>query len=140
MKTTRDRQMGLTMVGLIFILAFIALVVLFVLRAFPLYNEKFQVIAAMNSAVSKADGGTSDKEIANSFLKALQAGTNLSRINNKNLKEYVEVVKPASKGDPKEFRVHFQASNILFKDLNLMLIFDHKIPIRGNADASNGGE
>ena len=138
MKTTRGRQMGLTMIGLIFILSFIGIVVLFVLRAFPLYNEKFQVIAAMNSAASRATGGMSDKEIAQSFLKSLQATSNIQRFTDRNLKEYVEIVKPESKGDPELLRVHFQATNVLAKDLNLMLNFDQKIPIRGKA--SDGGE
>jgi len=138
MKTTRDRQTGLTMVGLIFILSFIAIVVLFVLRAFPLYNEKFQVIAAMNSAVEQQGTNVSDKEVAKMFLRSLQAATNIQRFTDRNLKDYVEVLKPETKGGPKQLRVHFQATNVLFKDLNLMLIFDHKVPIRGSA--SDGGE
>ena len=138
MKTTFGRQTGLTMIGLIFILAFIAIVVLFVLRAFPLYNEKFQVISAMNSAATQATGGNTDKEVAQLFLKSLQAATNIQRFNDRNLKEYVEVLKPESKGEPKQLRVHFQASNTLYQDLNLMLIFDQKVPIR--AAAADGGE
>ena len=138
MKTIRGRQTGLTMIGLIFILAFIGIVVMFVLRAFPLYNEKFQVIAAMNSAAAQAHGGMTDKEIAQSFLKSLQAATNIQRFTDKNLKEYVEVVKPEGKSDAAELRVHYQSTNILAKDLNLMLNFDHRVPIRGNA--SDGGE
>jgi len=138
MKTTRSRQMGLTMIGLIFILSFIGIVVLFVLRAFPLYNEKFQVIAAMNSAASQATESMQEREIAMSFLKSLQATTNIQRFTDRNLKEYVEVVKAGKKGEPKQLRVHFQATNVLAKDLNLMLAFDHSIPIRGIA--ADGGD
>jgi hypothetical protein len=138
MKTTRGRQAGLTLIGLIFILSFIAIVVLFVLRAFPLYNEKFQVIAAMNSAATSASADMTDKEIEQSFLKSLQATTNIQRFSDRNLKEYAEVIKPEDKGEPKQLRVHYQASNVLAKDLNLMLIFDHKVSIRGNA--SGGSE
>ncbi len=138
MKTTCSRQTGLTMIGLIFILSFIGIMVLFVLRAFPLYNEKFQVIAAMNSAASSATNDMSDKEIGQSFLKSLQATTNIQRFTDRNLKDYVEIVKPEGKGDQKEFRVHYQATNVLVKDLNLMLAVDHKVPIRGGA--SDGGE
>ena len=139
MRTTRGRQMGLTMAGLIFILAFIGVVVLFVVRAFPLYNEKFQVISAMTSVASRPEAAAmSDREVAMSFLKNLQATSNISRFTDRNVKEMVEVVKPESKGDPKQLRVHYQATNVLAKDLNLMLDFDQKMPIRGNA--SDGGE
>jgi len=138
MKTTRGRQTGLTLIGLIFILSFIAIVVLFVLRAFPLYNEKFQVIAAMNSAASSATADMTDKEIEQSFLKSLQATSNIQRFSDRNLKEYAEVIKPEDKSGTKQLRVHYQASNVLAKDLNLMLIVDHKVSIRSGA--SGGSE
>ena len=40
MMKTFAKQQGMTMWGLVFLLGFIAIVVLFTLRAYPLYYEK----------------------------------------------------------------------------------------------------
>lgn len=137
MKTTQSRQSGMTAGGLIFILAFIGVVVLFAVRAFPLYNEKMQVVSAMNTVASKPESaGMSERELTSAFLKNIQATTNLQRFTEKNLKDMVEVLKPEAKGEPKQLWVHYQASNVLFQDLFLMMNFDQKMPLRGNASGT----
>jgi hypothetical protein len=129
----RKRQSGMTVGGLLFILGAIAVVVLFAVRAFPLYNEKFQVVAAMKTVVERPDAASlSDRDLAMAFLKNIEATTNLRRFTQSKLKDYVEAVK-AEKGEPRKLRVHFQATNVLYKDLNLMLDFDLSMPLRGNA-------
>ncbi|MCZ6525910.1 MAG: DUF4845 domain-containing protein, partial [Gammaproteobacteria bacterium] len=55
MRVMRARQRGMTFWGVLFIFGFIAIVVLFSLRAFPLYNEKMSVISAMNSVSQRPD-------------------------------------------------------------------------------------
>ncbi len=137
MKTTRSRQSGMTVGGLMFVLAFIGVVVLFAVRAFPLYNEKMQVVSAMNTVASKPESaGMSEREIASAFLKNIQATTNIQRFTDKNIKDMVEVLKPEAKGEPKQLWVHYQASNVLFQDLFLMMNFDQKMPLRGNASGT----
>lgn len=137
MKSMRSRQRGMTLGGLMFVLAFIGLVVLFAVRAFPLYNEKMQVVSAMNSVVAKPESASmSEKELAGAFLKNLQATTNIQRFTDRNVKEMVEVIKPETRGEPKQLWVHYQATNVLFRDLFLMLDFDVKMPLRGNAAGS----
>lgn len=137
MKSMRSRQRGMTLAGLMFVLGFIGVVVLFAVRAFPLYNEKMQVVSAMNSVAAKPEAASmSEKEVASAFLKNLQATTNIQRFTDKNVKEMVEVIKPEAKGEPKQLWVHYQASNVLFRDLFLMLNFDVKMPLRGNAAGS----
>jgi hypothetical protein len=130
---TLRRQSGITVGGLLFILAVIGVIVLFGVRAFPLYNEKMQVVAAMKTVSSNPEAaGMSDREVAMAFLKNIDATTNIRRFSERNLKEQVEVVKGESKGDPKQLRVHFDATNVLYKDLHLMLRFDVSMPLRGN--------
>lgn len=139
MRTSRSKQSGITLGGLIFVLAIIGVVVLFAVRAFPLYNEKMQVVSAMKAVVARPGAaGMSEKELAMTFLRNIEATTNLQRFNQKTLKDLVEVVKPENKGEPKQFYVHYQASNVLFQDLYLMLNFDQKMPLQGNA--SDTGE
>ncbi len=126
------------MAGLVFILAFIALAVLFGVRAFPLYNEKMQVISALNSAVSNADiTSISEREIRTSFLKNLNATTNVARFTERNLKEHLVIEKPEDGGKTKVLRLHYQASSELYKELKLLLDVDHKIPLQGNASESS---
>ncbi len=138
MRTSREKQLGLTMAGLVFILAFIALVVLFGVRAFPLYNEKMQVMSALNSAVSNADiTSMSEREIRTSFLKNINATTNINRFSERNLKEHLGIVKAEGGGKDKVLRLHYQATSELYKELKLMLDVDHQIPLQGNASESS---
>lgn len=126
-----SKQTGLTFWGLCFVLVFLGIVILFVVRAFPLYNMKFQVTAAINSVTSRPDAtDLSESDVRDYFLRNLQV-TNIQRFNAKNVHEYVEVIKPKDRRDPKLMHVHFETRNALFDDLSLVLNFDEKKPLRG---------
>jgi Tfp pilus assembly protein PilE len=126
-----NRQKGMTMLGLLFVLAFIAVVVLFTLRAFPLYNEKMQVVSAMNTVTSRPDATElSVKEVRDYFYRQIQV-TNISRFSSDNLKDHVFVENSNKKGEPKIMHVKFDATNKLFADLHLLMVFDRSIPLRG---------
>ena len=128
------QQSGITFIGLCFILSFIAIIVLFTLRLFPLYNEKFQIEAAMQSVVSQPGAATkSIAEIRTAFMRAL-AVTNINRFTDKNVKDYVNVVKPVKKGEPPILQVKYDATNKLFADLELMMRFETQVPM-GTAGA-----
>ena len=136
MLNKRSTQQGITFIGLVFVLGFIAILVVFAVRVFPLYNEKIQIVAAMNSLANRPDSGSlSVDDIRKSFLKNLNATTNINRFNSQNLKEHVEVVKGEAKGDPKQMRVHYEATNKLVADLQLLLVFDEYRPLNeGKSD------
>lgn len=136
MKKGIYHQHGITMWGFLFVLAFIAIVVLFTLRAFPLYNEKFQVVSAMNSVASRPDSaGYTLRQIQESFYKQITV-TNIERFTSNNLKDYVFLEKTKKKGEPNFMRVKYTASNKLFADLYLTVEFDRSLPLNGQA----GGE
>lgn len=129
------QQQGMTLGGLIIVLAFIGILVTFAVRAFPLYNEKMQIVSAMNSVTSKPDAaGMSDGEILKAFLRSIEATTNIQRFNDRNIKDYVKVVKPVKKGDPKMLQVTYQSTNALVADLKLLMDFDQQMPLQGNAN------
>lgn len=131
MKNLKQKQEGLTFLGLCIILGFIAIVVLFVLRAFPLYNEKFQVNAAINSVASRPDAESlKDSDVIKYFMHNIQV-TNIERFTDNNVKDHVEVIKPTKRGGDKLMHVHYEARNILFGDLYLVLVFDRKVPLKG---------
>ena len=132
MKQPFKNQSGMTFIGLVFILGTIALVVIFVLRLFPLYNEKFQIEAAMQTVVSRPDA--ENRNIADTrkaFLTAL-AVTNISRFN-KNVKDHVNIIKPKTKGEPPMLHVQYQATNKLFADIQLLMSFDKQLPLDNSA-------
>ncbi|TAJ93458.1 MAG: DUF4845 domain-containing protein [Gammaproteobacteria bacterium] len=129
-------QHGITMWGFLFVLAFIAIVVLFTMRAFPLYNEKFQVVSAMNSVASRPDSAEYTlRQVHESFYKQITM-TNLTRFSSKTLKDFVFLEKAKKKGDPNIMRVKYTASNKLFADLYLTMEFERSVPLNGQA----GGE
>jgi Tfp pilus assembly protein FimT len=131
------RQQGITFGGLLFVLAFIAILVTFAVRAFPLYNEKMQIVSVMNSVASNPESAkASPRDIQRAFLRNLNATTNIQRFTERNVGEYVTVSKPEKRGDPRMLQVKFQATSPLFRDLNLMLDFDQQMPLRGG----EGGE
>ena len=131
MKNLILKQKGITFIGLCFILAFLALVVTFVLRAFPLYNEKFQVTAAINSVVSRPDATSlSEADVRKYFLRNI-AVSNVTRFKDANVKEYVEVIKPEKKGGVKMMHVKYEARNVLYGDIYLLMAFEKKVPLRG---------
>ena len=139
MKHAIKHQSGLTFIGLCFVLSFIAIVVVFVLRLFPLYNEKFQIEAAMQTVVSQPD--SAKKSVADTraaFMRAL-AVTNINRFNNKNIKDHVNLVKPEKSGQPPSLHVQYQATNKLFADIQLLLTFDKKV-LLGSAGTGSTGE
>ncbi len=132
MKIMRTKQEGISFWGLVCVVAFIAIIVLFSLRAFPLYNEKMAVVSAINSVATRPDATTlSTKSLRKYFLRTLQTSSNALTFNDTTVKEYVTVERPSKKGEPKVMRVKYQATNVLFGDLMLMLNFDQKKDIRG---------
>lgn len=125
------KQQGMTMWGLIFVLAVIAAVVLITLRAYPLYYEKMQIIASMTTAASQPDAPKmSVGEIRKAFYASIQI-TNIERFNDRNLKDHVFLIKSKIAGEPNILQVKYTATNKLFQDLFLMMEFDHSVPIRG---------
>ena len=138
MKHVSRTQHGLTLGGLIIVLGFIAVLVTFAVRAFPLYNEKMQIVSALNSVANQPDAATlSENEVRQRFLRNLTATTNINRFHDRNIKDHLKVVRGKSASEPKK-SIHFvyEARNKLVADLQLLLEFDQKFPLRGN----EGGE
>jgi len=137
MKHSMKQQTGLTFIGLCFVLSFIAIVVVFVLRVFPLYNEKFQIEAAMNTVVSQPESAKrSIADTRSAFMRAL-AVTNINRFNNKNIKDHVNIIKPAKSGEPPMLHIQYQATNKLVADIQLLLVFDKKLPLSGSTGSTD---
>ena len=138
MKTMTANQRGMTFIGLVFTLGFIALVVLFILKAFPLYNEKIQVVAALET-VSKLVDSTKFREpqVHQAFLKSISATTNIGRFNKSNIKDFLVLENPEKKGTPKVMHLNYQATNDLAGGLQLLLNIDVKMPLGGGGETGD---
>ena len=131
MKNMTSMQRGMTFIGLVFVLGFIAIVVLFVLRAFPLIYEKTQVVAAMESVANREGSAKfSEKEAQNAFLKAIGI-TNIQRFSEKNLKDYMTLEKAKERNSPNVLHLKYQATNKLAGELQLLLAVDVTVPLAG---------
>ena len=127
------KQQGIGFWGWSSILGVLGIFVLFGLRLFPLYNEKFQVDTAMKSVANRPDAATlSTADIRKYFTRNAQIG-GTQRFNSANIKKHLKVNKP-SKGKPRSFTVTYQAQNKLFDVVHLLLIYDNTMPLAKNAE------
>ena len=134
MNLIKRRQGGITFIGILLILAVLACFVLFVLKAFPLYNEYFAVKTAMNSVASQPqDLLVTTRDIQKSFLRNVQLN-NVQRFDDRSVKELVTIQKPEKKGQPRVMRVTYEARNVLFKNIYLLMAVDESIAIGGGAE------
>ncbi len=129
------KQSGLTFIGLVFVLGMLAMVVLFVLRLFPLYNEKFQIEAAMQSVISQPDASSmSIADLRRNFLRAISV-SNITRFNDANIKDHLDLVK-ATRGQPAMLHIQYQSTNKLFADIQLLIDYNKQLPLDGSAAAN----
>ena len=136
MRKLITKQDGMSGIGIILVLVVLAGVVLIVLRIFPLYNEKFQVVAAMNSVVSQAGSNKpTTKSASKSFMKAISISS-VSRFTDYNIKEHLKVIKPKKKGNPRLLHLQYESRNVFFADIYFTLVFDKKIPF-GESDTGD---
>lgn len=131
MKQMKNKQQGISVIGIVFMILILAFFVLFGLRLFPLYNEKFTVISTMDNIATKPGAENfSGNEARKYFIKSMEIA-NITRFDGKVAKEYIQVKKDKKK--KKAFlHVTYEASNVFFKDIKLLLAFDRKVELGGD--------
>ena len=133
MQQMKNKQYGIGFLGWTLILGVMACFILFGLRAFPLYNEKITVISNMKSIASRPNADKmSVKDIRKYFLRNMEIA-NTTRFTDQSVKKLAKVVTD-KKTKKRYLHVAFEARNNLVKDLNLLLIFDHKVQLGGTKD------
>ena len=131
MRRLMTKQDGMTGLGIMFVLAVLAGVVLIVLRLFPLYNERMQVVSTLNTVAAQPDAASfTTKSAGKAFMKAL-AVTNINRFKDRTIKENLVVIKPKKKGEPRMLHMKYEARNKFFADIYFVMDFDKKIPLKG---------
>ena len=131
MRKQTGTQKGITTIGLVLVLAVLAGVVTIVLRLFPLYNEKFQVVSVLNTVVSQPGAAKfTTKTAGKSFMRGISI-TTIDRFDDRTIKENLVVIKPKKKGQPRILHMHYETRNKFFDDIYFVMVFDKKIPLSG---------
>ena len=129
MRNIMKKQDGITGIGIIFVLAVLAGVVLIVLRLLPLYNEKFEVTATLNTVASQPDAPKYTTTTAgNAFMRAIGT-TTVNRFDDRTIKNHLKILKPKKKGQPRMMHFQYEARNKFVADIEFLLVFDKKIPL-----------
>jgi len=135
MKKMRNKQYGIGFVGWASILGVLAFFVLLTLRVMPLYSEKFQIIKAMESVANRPNAkGMSKTEVRKFFQKNIDVTSTSTRFTLKTIKGLVNVVTD-KKSKKRYLHVAYEGRNVFVKDLEFLLVFDHKVELGGS-----GGE
>ena len=134
MKNMRNKQYGIGFVGWCSILGIVAFFVLLTLRVMPLYSEKFQIIKAMESVANRPDSGKLSKsDLRKFFQKNIDVTSNSKRFNTITIKDLVNVVTD-KKTKKRYLHVAYEGRNVFVKDLEFLLVFDHKVELGGSGD------
>jgi len=136
MKNMRNKQRGIGALGWVSILGVLAFFVLFGLRIFPLYTEKFTVISAMESVANRTDAAKLSKtEVRKYYRINFELSSNTGRFSKAaELKKLVNIVTDR-KTKKRYIHVAYEGKNVFVKDLKFLLEFDHKVELGGS-----GGE
>lgn len=129
MNKLKNKQHGIGFLGWSSILGIFAFFVLVILRIFPLYNEKFEIMRVMESVVKRPDSkDLSTKALRKIFQKNIDIQTGSRRFNTKSIKDIVKVVKD-KKTKKKYLHVVYEGRNEFFKDIKFLLEFDQKMEL-----------
>lgn len=133
MKNMRNKQYGIGFVGWCSILGIVAFFVLITLRVMPLYSEKFQIVKAMESVANRPGSDKLSKsDLRKYFQKNIDVTTNSRRFNTITIKDLVNVVTD-KKTKKRYLHVAYEGRNVFVKDLEFLLVFDHKVELVGSA-------
>ena len=136
MKNMRNKQHGIGFLGWASILGVLAFFVLIGVRIFPLYSEKLTVLTAMESVATRPDiKSMTSKQIRTSLRKNIEISSNSERFSKEKLLKKLIKIETDKKTKKKYIRIIFEARNKFVKDLEFVLLFDHKKELVGS-----GGE
>ncbi len=126
-----NRQTGMTFIGLCLVLGLIAFFALTAMKLFPLYNEKFQVVKAMESVSRLPEANKLNaRDFRKYFIRNLDIG-DVTTFNDNNVKDFLMLNKiKGSKS--KLLSLKYEIRGDLFGELDIILNFDNAIEIPGN--------
>lgn len=126
----RTRQRGTSLMGLLFWCVLIGGATLVVMKLFPLYNEKWKVVAAMQSVAAQPGiGEMSSFDIRKFILRNFEI-SDVDQFNEQNLQKVFKVLK---KKDGKGRIMHFEYEirRSFFGELDIVMKLNEEIEIPG---------
>lgn len=131
MKNMRNKQYGIGFLGWSSILGVLAFAVLLGLRIFPLYNEKFTVIAAMNSVANQPNAAKMSSSDVRKYFQRNMELANTTRFTDKTTKDLAKV-ETDKKTKKRYLHVVYEGRNEFIKDIKLLIEFDHRVELGGS--------
>jgi hypothetical protein len=133
MRTSLQKQSGLTLTGLIFGAALFGVVALMAMRLFPLYNEKMKVDMALDKVASDSNVAAQSK---NAIVTAVMKQFEISDVDRWSTVEFtrlLQVVKDPSSGN-RVMSLDYEIRNEVCCNLDIVLNYhwSRDLP-RGNA-------
>ena len=130
---TRHRQSGLTLMGLLFASALIAVVALGVMKVFPLYSEKFKVLSAMKAVAGMANiAEQSPNDIRKFMLRNFEVA-DVDEFNAQNIKDHLKVQRIPGDSNKRLMTFTYESRAPLIADLDVVLKFNESMEIAGTA-------
>lgn len=120
-----QRQRGITMWGMIFILAVLGFSLFITFKLFPVYMNDLKVSNALKSVGTEMRGGASSREAIIDALAKRWAIDEFSHV------DFNKDITIQSKGTGREVRIAYEVVVPLFGNLAILVNFDHSTYISG---------
>jgi hypothetical protein len=132
MRISRRRQAGVSLQGMMFWAVIVGAAALTLMKLFPLYNEKWKVVAAMNSVAAQPGiAEMSTRDIHKFVLRNFEI-SDLDLFDQRNLPKALKVERdPETKGRFMHFA--YEIRRPFFGELDIVLKLDEKLPIPGKS-------
>ena len=124
---TRQKQGGLSFIGMLIVCAVLGFAALVVMKLWPLYNEKFKVIQSMEAVAAEANirNGT-----LTDIKKAMMRNFDVQDVDEftmQNIGSALTVTK--NQDGTRTMNMNYEIRGPLFGELDVVLKFDHSVEI-----------
>jgi len=120
----KNRQQGMTLWGLLFVLAVIAFAVFLVFKLFPPYMEGFKVRAALDTLSRQADVATMTPA---DIRTTLEKRFDIDDVRSVKLNEHLSI---ESRGRTRVIRINYEVAIPIVANISILLDFDHRREVR----------
>jgi type II secretory pathway pseudopilin PulG len=116
----RNRQQGMTMWGMLFVISVIAFVVFMVIKLFPPYKDDFKVKAALDSVMRQSDAASLTRE---DIVGSLSRRFDIDDISHVALDKDLQI---ATRGKMKVVAINYEVEVPIVSNVYVLLKFEHE--------------
>ncbi len=125
---SRRHQQGMTMWGMMFVIAVIAAVVFLFFKLFPPYKDNFKVRASLDSVVREAGGDITREQL----LEGLSRRFDIDDISHINLREDLQI---ATRGRNKIITINYEHEVPIVANIYVVLKFENEKQVAAGGDS-----